>query len=100
MCDTNAQPRPPTARDLLFFRHPQLWKTWPFLPVIRRKPDGKVQCGVLYDCWNYSRRPGFSATVFLCNIFLLPRTEEEILALPRETFDTPEEIAAGGWRVG
>jgi hypothetical protein len=30
---------------------------------------------------------------------LLPRTEEQFLALPRETFDTPEEIAAAGWRV-
>jgi hypothetical protein len=37
--------------------------------------------------------------VFLCNVFLLPHSEEELLALPREVFDTPEEIAAAGWVV-
>jgi hypothetical protein len=99
MPDTNAPPRPSTARDVMFFRDPRLWKTWPFLPVIRRRPDGKVECGVLYDCWTVSGRAGFSATVFAANLFLLPRTEEALLALPRETFDTPEEIAAAGWRV-
>jgi hypothetical protein len=99
MSDTDASPRPATARDLLFFRHPQLWKTWPFLPVVRHKQDGEVECGVLYDCWTVARRGGFSATVFLTNLFLMPRTEEAFLALPKETFDTPEEIAAAGWRV-
>jgi hypothetical protein len=99
MSDTNTEPRPATARDLHFFQTPRLWTTWPFLPVVRRRADGETECGVLYDCWTVARRGGFSATVFICNIFLLPRKEEEFLALPRETFDTPEEIAAAGWRV-
>jgi hypothetical protein len=72
---------------------------WPFLPVVRHKAEGGVECGVLYDCWSLSRRPGFKATVFLTNVFLLPATEEQFLALPREIFDTPEEIAAAGWRL-
>jgi hypothetical protein len=83
----------------LYFRNPQLWATWPFLPVVGRKADGEVECGVLYDCWSVGRRPGFSATVFLTNIFTLPSTEEQLLALPRETFDTPDEIAGAGWRL-
>ena len=99
MSDTNTQPRPATARDLLYFRHPSLWMTWPFLPVVRRKPDGEMEYGVLYDCWTVGRRAGYSATVFLSNMFLLPGTEEAILALPKEVFDAPEEIAAAGWRV-
>jgi hypothetical protein len=99
MPDSDTQPRPASARDLLFFRHPRLWKTWPFLPVVRRSPDGEVECGVLYDCWTVAGRAGFSATVFLANVFLLPPTEEALLALPREVFDAAEDIAAAGWRI-
>ncbi len=99
MADADTRPRPATERDLRFFRSPRLWRQWPFLPVVRRSPDGEVECGVLYDCWTVGRRGGYSATIFLCNLFLLPRTEEAFLALPRETFDTPEEIAASGWRI-
>src|SRR5262245_36953026 len=99
MSDTDTRPRPATLRDLTFFRHPRLWPTWPFLPVVRYKPDGEVECGVLYDCVTVARRPGYSATVILTNIFLLPRTEDALLALPKEVFDSAEEIAAAGWRV-
>lgn len=35
----------------------------------------------------------------LTNLFLLPRTEAELLALPKEIFDTAEEIGAAGWVV-
>jgi hypothetical protein len=99
MPDPVTQPRPATARDLLFFRTPRLWSNWPFLPVVRRRADGTVELGVLYDCWTVARRGGFSATVFLTNIFAMPRTEEAFLALPKEVFDTAEEMAAAGWRV-
>lgn len=99
MSDTNTQPRPATERDLLFFRTPALWLTWPFLPVVRHKPDGEMEYGVIYDCWTVSRRPGFSATVFLTNLFLMPPAEEQFLQLPKEVFDSAEEIAAAGWRV-
>ena len=53
-------------RDLIVFRSPTLWVRRPYLPVVRRAPDGAgQQLGVLvdargaYDCY------GFSATVFL-----------------------------------
>ena len=35
----------------------------------------------------------------LTNLFLLPRRLEQFLALARETFDTPEEVADAGWCV-
>ena len=74
-------------------------RTWPFLPLVRRRPGGATECGVLYDCWTVARRGGLSATVFLTNLFLLSRTEEQFLALPRETYDTPDEVYAAGWRI-
>jgi hypothetical protein len=37
--------------------------------------------------------------VFLCNIFCLPSTEEELLALPKGVFDTCEELSGAGWAV-
>jgi hypothetical protein len=99
MPDAHQQPRPPTAHDRLVLGTPRLWEHWPFLPVVRHRVDGEMDYGVLYDCWTVSRRSGYSATVFLTNLFLLPSTEEKLLALPKETFDTVEELVAAGWRV-
>ena len=99
MPDANTGTPPATARDLLFLRNPWLWQHWPFLPVIRRRPGCEPECGVLYDCWTVARRGGFSATVFITNLFLMPRTEDEFLALPKEVYDIVDEVAAAGWRV-
>jgi hypothetical protein len=42
---------------------------------------------------------GLSATVFVANMFALPATLTEFIALPHETFDSDEEVAAAGWCV-
>lgn len=94
-----SQPRKAEPRDLFFFANPKTWPTWPFLAVIRRHSNGETDYGVLYDCLRINGRTGYSATVFLTNIFQMPPTETEFLCLPREVFDTPEEIAAAGWVV-
>jgi hypothetical protein len=86
------------TRNLLFLSTPRLWPVWPFLPVIRRRPGCDDECGILYDVFGLKGTPGYAATVFLCNIFQLP-TEEQLLGLPRETFDRPEEIYSAGWRI-
>ena len=41
----------------------------------------------------------YLAKPFHLKEFLLPPTEEEILALPREVYDSPEEVADAGWTV-
>ena len=93
-------PRPVRQRDLLVMRDPQLGSQWPFLPVVRTPPGGgATERGVLYDARHVSGTYGYSATVFLCNLFEVPGTEAEFLALPHETYDTPEEVAAAGWVV-
>ena len=58
-----------------------------------------MDLGVLYDFRGTSGRLGYSSTVFLANLLLLPGTEEEFLALSKEAFDTPEEVAVAGWTV-
>jgi hypothetical protein len=98
------RPHTPTAaslrlRNLFFMRDPRLWEVWPFLPVMRRRPGVEEECGVLYDAKGKSGTLGYSCTVFLENLFLLPRTEAEILKLPHETYDTPEEVFDAGWTV-
>ncbi len=96
MCSASSLRR----RDLRLFRTPGLWPAWPFLPVVRPAPDGPGrQCGVLYDAVAASGRFGFSATVFLANLFLPPATEDALFTLPRYVYDTPEEVADAGWRV-
>ena len=87
------------ARNLLFMGKPTLWQMWPFLPLMRRRPGQQEEYGLLYDAFNMSGKTGFSSTVLFCNMFQIPSSEEELLALPRETFDSPEEIYAADWRV-
>ena len=95
----DAKPLPAGGRDLLFCCTPGLWATWPVLPVVRPGADGGTECGLLYDCWTVAGRPGYSATVFLCNLFLMPTGEGAFLELPRRVYDTAEELLADGWRV-
>jgi hypothetical protein len=97
--NTAPAPRQATQRNLLFLSTPSLWPVWPFLPVMRRQPGKVEEYGVLYDCWTKAGRPGYRATVFLTNLFELPPTEDELLALPREVYDTGEEVYTAGWRV-
>jgi hypothetical protein len=87
------------ARDLFFFRSPERWPAWPYLPVVRRKLDGSMDVGILYDFAHTSGRTGYGSTVFLCNVVFVPDTEEQLLALPKEVFDTFEEVSAAGWAV-
>ncbi|HVS38478.1 MAG TPA: hypothetical protein VMS17_23165 [Gemmataceae bacterium] len=87
------------SRNLRFLAKPSLWPTWPFLALMRRRPGCEPEYGVLYDAWRVSGKTGLSATVYLTNLFLLPAAEEELFALPHETFDSPEEIFDADWRV-
>ncbi len=75
-----------------------VWPVWPFLPVVRRR-RGREELGVVFDARGVCGRTGFSATVFLVNLYALPDTLREFLALPREVFDSGEELADAGWQV-
>jgi hypothetical protein len=86
-------------RNLLFLSRPDLWPTHPLLALVRRRPGQEEEYGVLYDLKGVYGLLGFSATVWLCNLFQLPPTLDQFLALPKETFDTPEEIVDAGWTV-
>lgn len=86
-------------RNLLFFTQPRLWPTWPFLPLVRRRAGQDEECGLLFDARHACGLLGYAATVLICNFFLMPKTLDEFWALPRETYDTPEEIADAEWMV-
>jgi hypothetical protein len=96
---TTNQEKEDRLRNLLFLSKPALWPVWPFLPLVRRKPGQKDECGILYDQLTVAGRTGHSSTVYFANLLLLPTTEAEFLALPREVYDSPEEVYAAGWRV-
>ena len=72
-------------------------RTWPFLPVVRRT-GGAEELGVVFDA-RAAGLTGLSSTVYFCNIFLLPDSVEQFLALPHETFDSSDELALSGWSV-
>jgi hypothetical protein len=90
---------PDRTRHLLFMSKPALWPTWPFLPLVRRKPGSEEELGLLYDSPTSTAPFGPVVTVHLANLFLLPRTEVEFLALPREQYPSPEAAFESGWRV-
>ena len=86
-------------RNLLFISSPALWTNWPFLPLVRRKPGQEQEYGVMFDAMTACDLPGFSASVFITNMFAMPATLDQFIDLPREVFDSPEEIEAADWRV-
>jgi hypothetical protein len=85
------------ARNLRFFATPQLWPHWPYLPLVKRLPGKVEQYGVMFSAMECCNLPGYSATVFLTNLFLIPDRLEKFLQLPREVYDTYEELADAGW---
>src|SRR5262245_36917675 len=86
-------------QSVRFIATPELWPLWPFLPLVRRLPDGTDELGVLFDALHACGLPGHSATVWLTNVLDVPRLLADLLALPKEVFDRPEEVADAGWRV-
>lgn len=86
-------------RDLLYFITPELWPLHPFLALVRYRPDGEMDCGILYDVRDKPQLAEYRFTVLLTNIFHLPKTEDEFLALPSERFENVEALAEAGWVV-
>jgi hypothetical protein len=79
--------------------NPALWSAWPYLPLVRRHGDGRTDYGVLFDAQAMCQLSGYRCTVWIANLFLLPPTLEQFLALPHETHDTLDEVYGAGWRV-
>jgi hypothetical protein len=77
---------------------PSLWPFWPFLPVVRVTTDG-WDLGILFDAREVCGLTGYSATVFRTSLYFPPMTAAEFLALPREVYDTCEELLDAGWLV-
>ena len=86
------------ARHALFIRTPALWPAWPFLPLIRRT-GATEELGLLFDAWGVAGLTGYSATVFLANLYALPPTVEALLASPRECYDSTDELLEARWRI-
>ena len=84
-------------RTLLFLTTPPLWPCWPFLPVVRRT-KGTEELGVVFDA-RAAGLTGLSSAVFLTNLFLLPPDLDAFLALPKEVFDSADEVADARWCV-
>jgi hypothetical protein len=89
--------------NLFVMGYPKMWTHWPFLALIRENAEGYrgLDYGLLIDIFHATKwaMPGFSSSVFLCNFYGKPTELNEILALPKEVFDTIEEVYSAGWKV-
>jgi len=90
---------PSRERSQALIAQPSRWPWYPLLPLVRHRPGREPDLGVLYDALGISNRTGYSTTVFRHNLLLLPATEAELLAGPREVFDSLAELLDTGWRV-
>jgi hypothetical protein len=86
------------GRHLLFLATPALWPSWPFLPLVRRRPGGAEELGLLFDA-AAAGVPDRRYAVRHANLFLLPATLAEFLALPAEIYDSAEAVFAARWRI-
>jgi hypothetical protein len=93
------QPKPSPQRDLHFMADPSKWEVWPFLPVMRRHSADKTDYGVLFDAQGVCDLTGYRCAVFLTNLFNLPPKLDDLFALPKEVYDTFDELIAAGWHV-
>ena len=93
-------PRRATMRDLMFVSTPSLWSLHPYLPVIRRSAAGDHQ-----QLRRRLRRPRRNRPVRILingparNLFAMPETEAELLALPKIVYDTYDELLDDGWVI-
>jgi len=85
------------TRDRLMMRSPRLWPCHPFLPLIRKRPDGGLDLGVMVDASFWQPRP--NPCVVRANLLLMPTDHEELLALPIDEFPSLEALLDAGWRV-
>lgn len=70
------------------------WPRWFFLPV-KRWVGHDLQCGVLHRQHPGPVRP----QVVRANIFNLPQTREEFLALPKHDYGSFDSLLDDGWEV-
>lgn len=80
--------------DIQHIRQEDSWSNWPVLPVKRHnrnQPHGLPDCGVLYA--------GRGVVVFMANMWALPKTEAEFLALKTYRYESAEAMVDDGWLV-
>lgn len=87
------------ALTLKVIARPNLWIMWPMLPVTRQTGAG-LEIGTLLDT-RAMGLTGYSSTVFNVNVYDLPDgvTFCDVTALPKEVYDSAEEVVVAGWII-
>jgi len=76
--------------------HPDLWPKWPYLPLKRTIYDEEgnwkdLECGVIFENTKFN--------IYLVNLFMLPKTEEEFRATKHYSYNNVDDLIADKWIV-
>ena len=80
-------------RDATLIRHPGSWPGWPYLPLTKAIPNADKQLGTMLA------GEGYGSTIFLVNMYSMPRNKEDFDGLPRKVYNSAEDIVLDGWKI-
>ena len=75
-----------------YIKNIKRWNTWPFCPVMKK---GEKDIDNVYGVIHVENL----TTIKKANLFILPPTKQEFLALDGWTYDTVEKMVTDGWEV-
>ncbi len=79
-------------QDKLIIRDPNKWPQWPYLPV-KKHLRYELKCGVIIE------DGAKDVTIYMTNLFNLPKTSAEFKALPQVKYNSVDELLNDGWEV-
>lgn len=80
--------------DLEGIMNEDFWPNWPILPLKRKRKDEfmGIECGIIYALFS-------NKTILLTNMFILPKTWEELINLKKYEYNSVEEMLEDGWII-
>ncbi len=81
----------------VMIENPLHWCRYPFLPI--RRDVANSEDGFPYECALLMATSTPWSIAIVCNLFMMPKTMHELLAMKKYRYASTESLLADGWRV-